>query len=366
MEGVRFMFAGEYDQAQTIFETLYEKTGAVRVKLEWARAAFLGRRYNLSRHLFEEILAENIPDAVRFSIGIYINEIARQGGDMLDYGFSMISDTNPFLAAKRQVIHVYGIPFEYEPPHQPKPLFGMQGYLSYYHALNEAETLRVLFDGDHTQYDGHDNSKTNLRLALQGKLRTGDKLSLRLGLDHYFEHGRLLIRQPYVGLRWRQDQLTGALNQIQIDARVGENQFPDYDYMNGSSRSLSGVFTKNLTDTFQVGVTLHTDDTRSNLRSQSYRTLSAAGWVQVFVPQLSSSAQLGYSITRRKFQAKDEMFLVDRVDERKDISLTIRPYALKFWSLYPALVVGHSEANSNISLYQYTNSYINVSLRKNF
>jgi hypothetical protein len=365
-EGVRRMFAGEHEQAEAIFAALYQQTGALRVKLEWARAAFLGKRYNLSRRLFDEILEENLPDAVRFNIAIYLNEIARQGGDMTDYGVTFVNDSNPFLVSQRQTIWLYGLPFDYEPAHKPERLAGAQAYLSHYRALNDAETLRLLFDGDHTQYEGRNNSKTNLRLALQVKRNTGDNLSLNLGVDHYFERGHLLIRQPYVGLRWREDHLTGPLNQIQLDARLSKNEFPDYDYMQGNTRSFSGIFAKNLTQTLQLGVTAHVDDAPARLPSQSYRTVSLGGWGQVFIPWLASSVQLGHTATRRKFAAMDEFFAVDRRDWRRDTHLIIRPFEWKIGTLYPALVVGHTESRSNIPIYQYKNTWINVSLRKNF
>jgi hypothetical protein len=360
------MFAGDHDQAREIFEDLYRTTGAIRVKLEWARAAFLGKRYNLSKRLFDEVLAQDIPDAVRFNVGIYQTEIMRQGGDLTDYGMGIVNDSNPFLATRPQTLYLYGLPFSYEPTRTPERLTGVQAYFSHYRALNDNETLRLLFDGDHTQYHGHDNTKTTLRLALQAKLHTEDNLSLRTGIDHYFEHGRLLIQQPYIGLRWRKDQLTGALNQIQLETRLVKNHYPDYDYMAGHTRSLSAIFAKNLTQTLQLGGTLYIDDTETRLRSQSYQTMSVGAWGQFFLPGMSSSVQLAYTLLRRKFQAPDEIFAIDRQDRRRDVSITIKPYALRLWSFYPALTIGHVESNSNIPLNQYKNTYISTSLRKTF
>ncbi len=66
--GLRNMFEGRYEQATSIFEDLYRKTRAVRVKLEWARAAFLWKRYELSRSLFDQVLEQPVPDVVRFNV----------------------------------------------------------------------------------------------------------------------------------------------------------------------------------------------------------------------------------------------------------------------------------------------------------
>ena len=368
--GVQQLLAGQYDAARTAFEALYQKTGSLRVKLEWARAAFLSKRYRLAQRLFDEVLEEDIPEAVRFNIGLYKTEVARRGGDLTDYGISFISSYNPFSVAKAKTIYLFGLPFAYVPPDPPKRLTGARAYLSYYRSLNDNETVRLLFDGEYTQYEGRSedgpNSKAAIRTALQFKMRPEDDLSLRTGIDQYYERGNLLLWQPFVSLLWYKDEISGLLNQALIEARVGKNNYPDYSNLNGYNISVNGVFSKNINSSLQLGLSLYADHTHADLKSQSYRTGAAGIWAQAFIPQITSSVQLSYRWTHRAFQAPDELFLQHRTDRQHEISLTVRPYDLRFWSFYPALTVGYVKTDSTIPLYAYRGDYVNLSLRKNF
>ncbi len=138
--GVSALFSDDLENALKLFEDLYKKTNAPRVKLEWARAAFLAKKYKLSSQLFNEVLAENIPDSVRFNISLWLTEISALS-DQTDYGFTFVRDTNPFAVGKQQTILIYGTPFLYSPPQDIETLLGLNFHFRHSRTLNASGTV---------------------------------------------------------------------------------------------------------------------------------------------------------------------------------------------------------------------------------
>ena len=359
------MFADQQEEAIAIFEDLYSKTRSARVKLEWARAAFLGKRYALSRRLFDEVLTEPIPDIVRFNIAVYLGEIAKLG-DQTDYGFSFVSDTNPFAVAKKQQVLIYGIPFTYTPPKAQETLAGLNFYVAHARSLTESGTVRLIAEADNTEYQGKDNNKSAVKLALQLKSSAAANGSLRLGVDHFYQRRVLLLRQPYVGLQYRKDQLGGVFQQFQVDIKAGKNTYPDFSYVDGHTTSIAGAVTKNIGNKLQLGANLYLDDTFSKTESQGYNTTAASVNARFFMPVIASNTRLNYAWSNRTYKAVDELFVVTRADRRVAVSASIQPYTLKILGLYPALELGIEKTSSSISINSFDRTFVNFTLRKNY
>jgi hypothetical protein len=363
--GVRALFEGNYDVASEIFETLYRKTRATRVKLEWARAAFLSKQYELSSRLFEQVLNENIPDIVRFNIAIYLGEIAKLG-NQTDYGFRFTRDTNPFAVSKSQQIYIYGIPFNYTPPQSKQTLSGLNFYLTHSRALNESGNFRLLAEVDDTEYEGENNNKSSLKLAVQVKQQSDDNFSLRVGIDHYFQKRELLLRQPYVAARYRKDQLNAFFNQYEIEGRFAKNLYPDFSYVNGGVNSLSAAAAKNIGNSLQIGGNLYFDDSNAETASQAFTTTAAGIYLRFFTPLIYSNTRINYARSRRSYKEIDELFIVKREDNKEFVSLSIQPYKIKILGLYPLLEVGYEKSTSNIPINSFDRNILSLSLRKNY
>lgn len=362
--GVRAMFAGDQAVAMSTFENLFKKTGSLRVKLEWARAAFLAKQYKLADQLFHEVLAQDIPDSVRFNISLMLTEIAKLG-DQTDYGFTLVRDTNPFAVAKQQVILVYGIPFNYQPPQKPETLSGLNFYVNHSRSINTAGTVRLLAEADDTEYEGG-ASKSSAKLALQLKRKLEDNLSLRLGVDHHFQRRELLLRQPNLSLQYRKDQLGGLLNQYQFDVGASQSKFPDFAYADGQTIFGAASASKMLGSSLQVGANVYLDDMASKTRSLGYETLAAGVYGRFFTPSISSNMRLSYTQSKRRFKQVDELFVVTRQDHRNLVSMSVQPYSIKLFGLYPALEMGLEESKSNIAVNSFERTFFNVLLRKNY
>ena len=363
--GMRAMYSGDHEAALALFEDLYKKTNASRVKLEWARAAFLAKKYSLSAQLFEQVLEGNTPDSVRFNISLWLTEISALS-DQTDYGFTFVRDTNPFAVAKQQTILIYGIPLLYTPPKGMETLSGLNFYIRHSRTLDSLGTVRLIAEADDTQYQGRDNTKTSVKAALQIKRRSEDNLSLRLGLDHFFQRRDLLLKQPYVRIQYRKDKLTGVLNQYQLDAAVTKNIYPEYSFVDGQTISLSANASKNVREGMQIGGNLYIDETETKLWTQGSNTVAGTVYSRLLVPPIRSTVRLSLTKSSRTYNGIDELFLLRRHDTRDVLSASIQPYSLKVFSLFPSVEIGVENSKSNIAINSFKRTFINFALKKNY
>ncbi len=364
-DGVRAMFSGNYDSSIKTFEQLYQATKSQRVKLEWARSAFLAKQYKLSKRLFDEVMAENPPAIVKFNIHLFLGEISKLG-DQTDYGFSVVRDTNPFGFSKPQNILIYGIPFSYTPPTKKETLTGLNFYINHSMTLNEGRNIRLIANLEDTEYQGENNNKSSAKLALQFKINAEDNLDFKIGGDYYFQRRELLMIQPYLGLQYRKDQVGGVLDQYQFSLRAARNQFPDFPHIDGPQHSVSASATKSISQHVQLSVDGYLDQFASKTKSQGFNTTTKGVRAKIFAPIIGSFIHLGYTQTSRDYKELDELFLVKRNDDRVLRSITLQPYSFKILSLHPSIEMGYEKLASNISINSFERKYINFALKRNF
>ncbi len=363
--GVAQMFAGRYEQAVATFEDLYRRTGSLRVKLEWARAAFFWKRYELSRRLFDEVLAHSVPEVVRFNVSLYLAEIAKLGNHT-DYGFSFTRDTNPFTLSKPQEVLIFGLPFRYSPPEPRRTLAGITFYGIHSRALNESGNIRFIGEITDTEYEGMDRNKSALKVALQFKRRVEDEVSLRVGIDHFFQRRERLLIQRFLAAELRRDQPFGLLDQYQLEMKLTSNRYPDFPQLDGHQRSLAAVVVKNIDAGIQLGANLYADTTSATLSAQAYRTEGAGGYVRFLAAPIRSNTRIGHTRLVRTYSGVDELFMIRRSDVRDITSISIKPYAWKIADLFPAIELGFERSRSSISINTFDRAFLNFSLSKNY
>lgn len=363
--GVAEMFAGKYEQAVSTFQDLYRRTGSVRVKLEWARAAFFWKRYDLSKRLFDEVTAQPLPEIVRFNVSFYLAEIAKLGNHT-DYGFSFTRDTNPFVLSKPQEVWIFGLPFKYSPPEPKQSLAGVTFYGIHSRALNESGNVRFIGEVNDTEYEGHNRNKSTLKLALQVKRRIEDEVSLKVGVDHFFQRRERLLVQRFLAMELRRDQPFGILDQYQLEAKLASNQYPDFPQLDGHMKSLAAVAVKNAGPGIQLGANVYADMTSSNMASQAYKTEGVGAYVRFLATPLKSNTRISHTRLIRNYGGIDELFMVQRSDIRDITSISIKPYGFKVANLFPAVEFGVEKSRSNIPINAFERAFVNVSLTKNY
>ena len=362
---VQAMFLGDYEYALNVFEDLYLRTDSLRVKLEWARTAFLAKKFNLAKDLFLDVLEEPVPDLVRFNISLYLEEIEKEG-NQTDWSLGLTREYNPFGIAESQEVIVFGVPFQYIPPTEPSYLSGVTGRFYHARSIDKGQSIRFIGDIYGAIYEGSRNNKADVNLGVDYIFPSWREARVQAGVDHFFQRSDLVVRQPYIGFQYQKDQLTGLLNHYQINGRRALNKYAEFSQLDGEVNSVSLRGARDFSKTLRIGLTGEVVDTSAESESDHYSAISAGIYFQYFSREISSKVYAAYSYSKRRHDSSDPFFQVKRVDRKEAVSFAIQPYRLQLFGVFPKLEVGFESNNSTIPLYSSDRTTVNLQFQKNY
>lgn len=363
--GLTYMLSSNYSDAEKLFSDLFAKTNAPRIKLEWARASYLNKNYEMSKKLFEEVLDVGVPESVRFNIMQYLNQI-NQLTNYVDYRISYIRDTNPQNSSNPQTILIYGIPFEYNPIKNREDLNGINIGVYYSRRLTDIEDLRIIIDLDLTKYFDSDLSEENGRFALESSLNKKLNLKYRLGYESFWKDGENLLNQHYGSILYSNSKMIGFYDVINSELKYSKSKYVEFADASGDTASFGLGLSKGITQSLQLYGSLYYDNTQAKIKSYDYQTLSSSVGIKIYAPIIQSYLKLAYSGTLRKYGDLDELFIIKRSDINNTIGATLMPYNIKMYGLYPALNIEYKKVKSNIAVNSFDTTKINLTLNKKF
>ncbi len=128
----------------------------VRVRLELAHAFFLKREDSLARQHFEEVLASEVPPAVRANVNRFLAEIRARRRWTFNLGFALAPDTNIGATSDERIIYIYGLPFERDAEDLSTSGVGLSAWLSgeYQYPWGDRRRLRAGADVSRREYSG--------------------------------------------------------------------------------------------------------------------------------------------------------------------------------------------------------------------
>ncbi|MDE0712884.1 MAG: surface lipoprotein assembly modifier [Rhodospirillales bacterium] len=145
------------DEAIAAFHgMLVANPGLVRVRLELAHAFFLKGEDSLARQHFEEVLAGDVPPAVRANVNLFLAEIRARRRWSFNLGFALAPDTNIGATSEERIIYIYGLPFERDAEDLATSGVGLSAWLSgeYQYPLGDRRRLRAGADVSQRDYAG--------------------------------------------------------------------------------------------------------------------------------------------------------------------------------------------------------------------
>ncbi len=145
------------DQAIAAFRTmLVDDPTLTRVRLELARAFFLKGEDSLARQHFEEVLAGDVPAAVRANVNLFLAEIRARRRWSFNLGFALAPDTNIGATSEERIIYIFGLPFERDAEELSTSGVGLSAWLSgeYQYPLGDRRRLRAGADVSRRDYAG--------------------------------------------------------------------------------------------------------------------------------------------------------------------------------------------------------------------
>ena len=354
---------GKYAQGADMLSSLYQRTHAPRVKLEWARALYLAEKKDEAKVLFNEILETNPPYMVKEKIHVFLDDISKSDGKF-NISFGLISDSNPKNLTSASSVNIFGQQYYYNPNAKAKTETGISYNISANKAFDEQSPWYFGLAINGSKFNNYQYDKTSIEESVSHKIFDSPRIYLKLSLEEYIFAGRLLYTYPAVSLRHTYENSNGFY--LWDETKVGKLNYSDYKYLNGVMTNVTTGIGKAFTPQLTIGLELGVD--RMNANESPYSFLSGTvGLVSnFFLPSIELKTQIKAIKSYKNFDAMDPIFGETRRDERSGLFATITKTDWSIHDITPSLELGFEKNDSNINIYSYNRVIANIYFRKSF
>ena len=346
------------DEAIAAFHAmLVADPGLVRARLELAHAFFLKGEDGLARQHFEEVLAGDVPDAVKANVRLFLAEIRARKRWSFNLGVALAPDTNIGGTSGERTIMIYGLPFERDEADLATSGIGLLvwGAAEYQLPLTDRLRLRAGAQTSRREYEGSDFDQ----------LYVGTHLGPRLLLDATTEASLLAsARQRWTGTSPNSRDL-GARLEIghRLTPRIStyvQAAWHEREYRTDSD--LDGpVWDVSLRGAWVVAPTMRLDLTGGygRQRPKSDRDRSRSRWLGLgLTTELPLGFTLGGSAEMRwtDYEHGWFPFVPDdgaRSDRTRSLRASAYNRAITFLGFSPELALVRETRDSNAQLHDY-------------
>jgi len=362
-QGLRLLLEHDYAAAARVFEQLYAATGSERVRLEWARAAYLMQDYDKAKALFMAVLASEPPLPVREKINFFLEDISLAQG-RLDYSVSLVQDSNPRAIPSVRTFNIFGLPFEYRPQVDTSRKWGLNYRLLASKGLDNARRWVASAGVLGTHFGDPAFNKAGWDVHLAYRFAFEPRIELRashesqdLGADPFYRYAWLTFTHSSEPFRsWR----------LSHEVRHGSIDYPLYTYQNSVLTSYRLISEKGLSPHAAAGFELGWDQGRAIELPYSHTGHSYGVMGTYFLDAIATRAQLKWSAAHRLNAAADPMFGIRREDRRQSVTLTLESSAIRLAGLTPVFEFGYEKNDSTLALINYDRTIASVTFRKTY
>lgn len=362
-KGLQFFLDSDYAAAADTFRQLYAATGSERVRLEWARASYLQQDFAQAETLFKAVLSANPPLPVREKIRFFLDDMSLAQG-RLDYSVSLERDSNPRLIPNVRSFNIFGLPFEYAPPTDTRPKWGVNYRLSGSKGLDDnnrwiasAGLLGVHYGQPLLNKKGWDSHLT-YRLSIE------PRAEIKLSHESMDMGGKALYRYTWATLLHVRDTPSGW--RWSNELRHGKINYPLYDYQNSHLSGYRLATEKSVSDAFLLGAELGWDHGNAAERAYAYTALSHGLSGTYLATSLETRMQLKWLSTSRKNAEMDPFFGVLREDKRSSLKLLLEPVNFSVAGMTPVVELGYEKNRSTLALINYTRAIASITFRRSY
>lgn len=361
--GLQFLLDRDYAAAAKVFEALFAETQSERVRLEWARAAYLQQDYEKAESLFKAVLATGPPLSVREKIEVFLEDIRLAQGSV-DYSFSLVRDSNPVATTRVRSFNLFGLPFEYTPQVGTKTAWGIDYRLSGTKGLDESRRWIGSVGLVGTHFGDPTINRTGLDAHLIFRMFFEPRVEVKLSHERANRGTNPLYR--FSSLNFRHVIETSARWRWSNELRYGVIAYPLSTYQNStlSSYRLSGDWA--LSPTAAIGFELVWDTGRAAEHPYSFMSNSYGLTGAHFVEAVATRVTLKWLATNRRHAEADPFFGIHRVDLQQNFILTFEPTALRIAGLTPVVELRREKNTSTLPLSSYDRTVGSVILKRGF
>ncbi len=160
--------------------------------------------------------------------------------------------------------------------------------------------------------------------------------------------------------------MSGFYDSISSEFKYSQNKYVEFSDASANVSSISLGVAKGISESVRLSGGLYLDNAKAKLPSFDYQTLSVSGEIKMHVPLIQGHIKISLVNTLRDYGDLDELFLKKRKDNTRNIGLTLIPYNVKVYGLYPSINISHEKIRSNIKINSYSGTQFNIGLKKRY
>jgi hypothetical protein len=354
-EGVRLMHT-DIDRAVTVFQQLYNETGAIRTQLELARSLYIAESLAKAKTEFIDILQKPIPITVRDKVEWYLSEIQKRQSAKVYMG--VFRDTNPGQITSERTFQLFGQQLEYRPPTPTEAQTALNLTVQAERELKKRSGVYAQASLSTLTYRTSEYNKQVADLHVAKRWEDYNFKDVRIGNQTMFYGGQLLYNMPYVSstlvFNRRNQDYYG------VSAQFGVQEYPDYRYLSGTQLQGRAFYnhniTQNLTAFFEVG------GDQVSAQERPYSSIGAYGAIGTQIAHSPTSLQLNLkaTVSTRRYADTDPLWGQTRQDNGMILYASLVKRNFYVLGLTPVIEATYQTNNSNLSFYGYNKFFVGL------
>ena len=352
--GLLAVEAKNYGQAVGHFRAILVRSpGAVRVRLELARAFYLKGDLANAYRQFQFARAGNPPPGVIAAIDRFIASIRQQKDWSYSFSLAIAPDSNINNGASADEVVLFGLPFELSDDTRSRSGVGvaMEGALEFAPRLSERARLRIGAAVQRRDYSGKDFDDMTV-VAHAGPKLTLDRWDVSLlatGFQRRFGGRRLA---EGAGARVEATHHKDARTAVSLGLAANRVRYPDYPLQDGTSLSAWGGVLRALTPESSVTARVGASRKTAEAAELAYWSGSlAVGYYRDLPGGFSVYAEP--SLVQSRYDAADPFFGERRKDRLLELHISVLNRSISLSGFTPKVGVTFARRRSSIELYDY-------------
>lgn len=346
---------GRPSDAARMLDALYEDTREPRVRLEFARAAFLAHDLNKARKLFVLAYEDNPPPPVKARILQFIEDIDRRTGK-INFSLSATHARNPYRMPNQFGINFAGSYLNLEQNPKQRNVYGLLYTGSYEKKFGEENDIRLQGSFRDLENSGGDFGFADVSV---GQNLSFAPIEIRAGFQ-ILDMNKQSYRMPYLEIAYRLD-LSSDKSFIPR-FQIGSFQPRDETGLTGTSYKLSLPIEMSFNAHRIVTLGLRTERRSAKLSEQAFW---AAG------PYIENKLDFDFinvssSLSWRKinYDEADPFWMMRRRDKSFYANISAETDRIQIRGMIPSFGVYCDIAKSNVEFYTARDCGISTNLKK--
>jgi len=270
----------------------------------------------------------------------------------------VFQDSNPGQITSDRVFELFGQLFEYQPPTPTQTQTAFSFGVEAERELGKRSGLYAQASVSTLTYETSAYNKQVLDVSLAKRWEDYNFKSVRLGNQTMFYGGKFLYNMPYVAStvvfnRPNQDYYG-------VSGLVGQLDYPDYSYLNGTQIQGRGFYNHNLTDNLTAFFEVGAD--HAIAKEKPYSSTGFYGAVGTQIAHSPSSLQLNLKATfsSRGYGGVDPLWGKTRKDNGQIFYASLVKRDFYVFGLTPVIEATYQTNSSNINFFSYNKFFVGL------